>query len=128
MERLLQALFLVTGILPLVLGSFLLYRDDDYYVAAVCFIISVCAFQQIYHFLKSIDQLKKQIADQQARLEEHNQDRKQLTRNLADMFSFKMQEQERKFEDQRNRLAQANKIIEQKNKEIWALNNDYDNY
>lgn len=143
MLRLLLILsFLVTGIGPLGVGAYLANRGD-YYLSACCFLIAVCSFQQLYYFLQNneiSETLLQTIADQQkeidAQKEAHDLEIKQLTHNLGEIFSVKMDEQKRKseavlnskideqnqkLEAQRKRLAEVNKTLEQRNKEIWTL-------
>lgn len=123
--------FLATGLLPFGLGAYLAYKGD-YYLSVGCFFIAIAGFQQIYQFLKIIDNLSIQIMDQQkafdTQREQFGLDQKQLTHNLGLMFSEKMDETNRKIEDQKKRLCQADNMIEQRNKEIRKLQREMDDY
>lgn len=137
MERLFVVLsFVMTGLFPLFFGLYLAHRGD-YFVSVGCFLTSVCGFQQVYHNLKNrelFEALSKKILEQRVELEscqeEHVKQRKETTRNLADMFGMKMGEQQKKLEDQerilskhKSELAKASAMLEQKNNEIWKLKN-----
>lgn len=137
----LAASFVMTGFFPLLFGLYLAYKGD-YFVSVGCILTSVCGFQQVYHNLKNqelFDVFATKILEQQAELELHeknNKDqRKDLTKNLADLFGMKMEEQQKKLDEQQQLLEEQNKqlarhrselmkaavMLEQKNKEIWKL-------
>lgn len=133
MERLFLALsFMMTGCFPLLFGLYLAHRGD-YLISVGCLLTSVCGFQQVYHTLKNrelFESLNKKILEQQVELdscrEEHGKQRKEITRNLAEVFSKKVEEeQEQLLRKHRGELAKASSMLEQKNKEIWQLKHDY---
>jgi len=50
--------FIVIGWTPLLLGSYLTYKED-YLISAICFIISFCGFRQTYDGIKNQEELNK---------------------------------------------------------------------
>jgi hypothetical protein len=129
MERLLLIVsFLITGFLPLGLGVYLANRGD-YVISVGCFLISVCGFQQVYHSLKKQEMFETFKAGQEKELENQQEDyakqKKQLTQNLAEQFGKRFQEQQEKVEYHRKMLSKTEKILDQRNKEIWQLKNQY---
>lgn len=137
MERLFVVLsFVMTGLFPLFCGLYLALKSE-YFVSIGCLLTSVCGFQQVYHNLKNkelFEILNKKILEQQVELEscqeEHAKQRKETTRNLADLFGMKMADQQNKLDEQertlskhRSELTKASAMLEQKNNEIWKLKN-----
>lgn len=124
-------LFITTGILPLCMGISLACRED-YIIAVGCFIIAVFGFQQVYRnagVQELIDSLTQKILDQEKELEQQKLDfvnqKNKMTQNLADIFSSKVDQQEKIIARQRKELSEASRFLEHKNREIRLLREDY---
>lgn len=50
--------FITVGWTPILLGSYLTYKED-YFSAVICFLISFCGFRQVYDDIKVQEELDK---------------------------------------------------------------------
>lgn len=50
------------GFLPLFLGFYLAIRED-YFISILCFLISICGFQQVYNNIKIQELLNSQAKE-----------------------------------------------------------------
>jgi len=113
-------LFIMTGILPLLLGGWLTYQQN-YYIAIASFVVAVFGFQQVCQNFTTQDLihgLKEKITEQEIEL---GNQKKEITQKLADVFAAKVEHQEKVIARQKKDLAQASKFLEQRNREIRLL-------
>ena len=115
--------FLMTGLLPLSCGLYLAYLGQ-YLISIGCLLVAVCGFQQIYHSLRHqevLDGLYLKIREKEGELQSCQEENAHKTKSLADLYGQKLEEQEAVISRHRAELIKANRMLEDRNKEIWKL-------